>query len=119
MLVLIGATPEGKKELIGFQIGVLESAQSWCELLINVKQARVADCPRNCGRGPRARLSKGARGLCGMRHQRCWVYNTVNILEMLPLSVQAAMKKYPHEVYWAPNRTSARSGNRGSSRSTM
>jgi putative transposase len=38
MLVLIGATPEGKKELVGFQTGVRESAQSWRELLINIKQ---------------------------------------------------------------------------------
>src|SRR6266496_6167514 len=39
MLVLIGATPEGKKELVGFQTGVRESAQSWRELLVDVKQA--------------------------------------------------------------------------------
>jgi len=32
MLVIIGATPEGKKELLGFQIGTRESAQSWREL---------------------------------------------------------------------------------------
>ena len=38
MLVLIGATPEGKKELIGFQVGVRESAQSWRELLVEVKK---------------------------------------------------------------------------------
>ena len=38
MLVLIGATPEGKKELVGFQTGVRESAQSWRELLIDVKR---------------------------------------------------------------------------------
>ena len=38
MLVLIGATPEGKKELVGFQTGVRESAQSWRELLIDIKQ---------------------------------------------------------------------------------
>ena len=37
MLVLIGATPEGKKELIGFQVGVRESAQSWRELLVEVR----------------------------------------------------------------------------------
>src|SRR3954453_15115400 len=37
MLVLIGATPEGKKELGGFQVGVRESAQSWRELLIDIK----------------------------------------------------------------------------------
>ena len=33
ILVLIGATPEGRKELVGFQAGVRESAQSWRELL--------------------------------------------------------------------------------------
>ena len=38
MLVLIGATPEGKKELVGFQTGVRESTQSWRELLIDIKQ---------------------------------------------------------------------------------
>ena len=37
MLVLIGATPEGKKELLGFQTGVRESAQSWRDLLIDIK----------------------------------------------------------------------------------
>jgi len=35
MLVLIGATPEGKKELLGFQVGVRESTQSWRELLVD------------------------------------------------------------------------------------
>ena len=45
MLVLIGATPEGKKELVGFQIGVRESAQSWRELLIDIKQRGLAIAP--------------------------------------------------------------------------
>jgi transposase-like protein len=40
--VLIGATPEGKKELVGFQTGVRESAQSWRELLIDIKQRGLA-----------------------------------------------------------------------------
>lgn len=31
MLVMISATSEGKKELVGFQVGVRESAQSWRE----------------------------------------------------------------------------------------
>ncbi len=43
MLVLIGATPEGKKELIGFQVGVRESGQSWRELLIDVKRRGTED----------------------------------------------------------------------------
>ena len=45
MLVLIGATPEGKKELVGFQVGVRESTQSWRELLVDVKRRGLAIAP--------------------------------------------------------------------------
>jgi transposase-like protein len=60
MLVLIGATPEGKKELIGFQVGVRESTQSWRELLIDVKQRGLQTAPENCRWRWRARLLEGA-----------------------------------------------------------
>ena len=108
MLVLIGATPEGKKELIGFQVGVRESAQSWRELLIDVKQ-------RGLQIAPEIAVGDGALGFWkaldeifpGTRHQRCWVHKTVNGLDKGPLSVQANMKKDLREVYWAPNRESA------------
>jgi transposase-like protein len=74
MLVLIGATPEGKKELIGFQIGVRESAQSWRELLVDVKS-------RGLNVAPEIAVGDGALGFWkaieeifpGTRHQRCWV----------------------------------------------
>jgi transposase-like protein len=108
MLVLIGATPEGKKELIGFQVGVRESAQSWRELLIDVKQ-------RGLQIAPEIAVGDGALGFWkaldeifpGTRHQRCWVHKTVNVLDKVPLSVQANMKKDLREVYRAPNRASA------------
>src|SRR5215212_7412875 len=45
MLVLIGATPEGKKELLGFQVGLRESAQSWRELLVDLKARGLAIAP--------------------------------------------------------------------------
>ena len=61
MLVLIGATPEGKKELIGFQVGVRESAQSWRELLVEVKSRGLHDRPGNRRRRRCARLLEGAR----------------------------------------------------------
>ena len=108
MLVLIGATPEGKKELIGFQVGVRESAQSWRELLIDVKQ-------RGLQIAPEIAVGDGALGFWkaldevfpGTRHQRCWVHKTVNVLDKVPLSVQANMKRDLREVYWAPNRAAA------------
>jgi transposase-like protein len=45
ILVLIGATPEGKKELIGFQSGYRESTQSWRELLADLKACGLSVAP--------------------------------------------------------------------------
>src|SRR5664280_1899813 len=108
MLVLIGATPEGKKELVGFQVGARESAQSWRELLVEVKQ-------RGLQIAPEIAVGDGGLGFWkaidevfpGTRHQRCWVHKTANVLNKVPLSVQANMKKDLREVYLAPNRASA------------
>lgn len=98
----------GRKELIGFQVGVRERAQSWRELLIDVKQ-------RGLQIASEIAVGDGALGFWkalgdvfpGTRHQRCWVHKTVNVLDKVPLSVQATMKKDLREVYWAPSRASA------------
>src|SRR3954454_13341152 len=45
MLVVIGATPEGRKELVGFQVGTRESAQGWRELLVGLKARGLAIAP--------------------------------------------------------------------------
>jgi transposase-like protein len=108
MLVLIGATPEGKKELIGFQVGVRESTQSWHELLVEVKS-------RGLTIAPELAVGDGALGFWkaldavfpATRHQRCWVHKTANVLNKVALSVQGNMKKDLREVYLAPNRASA------------
>jgi putative transposase len=108
MLVLIGATPEGKKELIGFQVGVRESAQSWRELLVEVKS-------RGLTIAPEIAVGDGALGFWkaldevfpSTRHQRCWVHKTANVLNKVTLSVQTNMKKDLREIYLAPNRASA------------
>ena len=108
MLVLIGATPEGKKELIGFQVGVRESTQSWRELLVEAKS-------RGLTIAPEIAVGDGALGFWkaldavfpSTRHQRCWVHKTANVLNKVALSVQANMKKDLREVYLAPNRASA------------
>jgi transposase-like protein len=108
MLVLIGATPEGKKELIGFQVGVRESAQSWRELLVEAKS-------RGLKIAPEVAVGDGALGFWkaldevfpATRHQRCWVHKTANVLNKVALSVQANMKKDLREVYLAPSKAAA------------
>src|SRR5436190_6554431 len=62
LLVIIGATPEGKKELVGLIDGVRESAHSWRELLPRPEAARTCGSARARGRRRRARLLAGDRG---------------------------------------------------------
>ena len=108
MLVLIGATPEGKKELVGFQVGVRESTQSWRELLIEVKR-------RGLTIAPEIAVGDGALGFWraideafpGTRHQRCWLHKTANVLNKVPRSVQRTMKADLREIHGAPTRAAA------------
>jgi len=108
MLVLIGATPEGKKELIGFQTGMRESAQSWKELLVDLKARGLAVAPQ-------AAIGDGALGFWKAldeafpttRHQRCWLHKTLNVLDKLPKSMQPNAHKDLREIWLSPNRAAA------------
>jgi transposase-like protein len=108
MLVLIGATPEGRKELVGFQVGIRESAQSWRELLVDLTARGLAVAPEIA-------VGDGALGFWKAldevwptaRHQRCWLHKTANILNKVPKSVQLAMKADLREVHGAPTRAAA------------
>ena len=107
-LVLIGATPEGRKELLGFQTGFRESAQSWRELLEDLK-----------GRGltirPELAIGDGALGFWKAldasfpktRRQRCWLHKTANVLNALPKSRQRNAKQDLHQIWMAPGRAAA------------
>jgi putative transposase len=108
MLVVIGATPEGRKELVGFQVGVRESTQSWRELLVDCKA-------RGLSIAPRIAVGDGALGFWkaleeifpSTRHQRCWQHKVLNVLNKVPKSVQANMKADLREIRDAPDRATA------------
>jgi putative transposase len=108
LLVIIGATPEGKKELVGLTDGVRESAQSWRELLLDLKR-------RGLTVGPELAIADGALGFwqaveevwpktCG---QRCWVHKTANVLNKLPKSQQPKAKRALQEVWMAETKKDA------------
>jgi putative transposase len=108
MLVLIGATPEGKKELVGFQVGLRESAQSWRELLVDLKARGLAIAPQLAtGDGSLGFWQALEEVFPATRHQRCWVHKTANILDKLPTSVQPAAKRDLREIWQAPDRVTA------------
>jgi putative transposase len=108
MLVLIGATPEGKKELVGFQVGLRESAQSWRELLVDLKARGLAIAPELAtGDGALGFWTALEEVFPTTRHQRCWVHKSANVLDKLPKSVQPAAKQDLREIWQAPDRATA------------
>jgi transposase-like protein len=108
MLALIGATPEGKKELLGFQVGLRESSQSWRELLVDLKARGLAVAPELAtGDGALGFWKALEEVFPATRHQRCWVHKTSNVLNKLPRSVQPAAKADLREIWQAPDRATA------------
>ena len=108
MLVVIGATPEGKKELLGFQVGVRESAQSWRELLVDLKARGLALAPELAtGDGALGFWKALEEVFPTTRHQRCTVHKTANVLDKLPTTVQPAAKRDLRQIWTAPDRKAA------------
>jgi transposase-like protein len=108
ILVIIGATPEGKKELVGFTDGMRESAQSWRELLLDLRR-------RGLSTAPEFAVADGALGFWKAlgevwpttREQRCWVHKTANILNKLPKSLHAKAKRVLQEIWMAETKKDA------------
>ena len=108
ILVLMGATPDGRKELIAILDGYRESEQSWTELLLSLKH-------RGLPMTPKVAVADGALGFWAaarkvfseMREQRCWVHKTANVLNKLPKSVQPKAKSDIHDIWQAETRKAA------------
>ena len=108
ILVVLGATADGKKELLAIADGFRESAQSWKELLLDLR-ARGLEKP------PQLAVGDGALGFWkalaevfpGTSGQRCWVHKTANILAKLPKRKQPAAKTAIQEIWMAETREEA------------
>jgi putative transposase len=108
ILVIIGATPEGKKELVGFTDGLRESAQDWRELLLDLKRRGLAQAPELA-------VADGALGFWKAVgeiwpktiEQRCWVHKTANVLNKLPRKQQPKAKRSLHEIWMAETKAEA------------
>jgi putative transposase len=108
ILVLLGATADGRKELIAVADGHRESDLSWRELLLDCKA-------RGMTIDPKLAIGDGALGFWKAlrqvfpttREQRCWVHKTANVLDKLPKSVQPKAKQAIHDVWQAETRAAA------------
>jgi len=108
ILVIIGATPEGKKELVGFTDGMRESSVSWRDLLLDLKR-------RGLTTASEIAVADGALGFWKAlgqvwpttREQRCWVHKTANILNKMPKSLHTKAKRALQEIWMAETKKDA------------
>lgn len=108
ILVIMGATAEGTKELLAIQDGYRESEASWSEMLIDLRQRGLEHAPRLAiGDGALGFWAAVAKVFPTTRHQRCWVHKTANVLNKLPKSVQPRAKASLHEIWQAETREDA------------
>ena len=108
LLVIIGVTEHGNKELVAVVDGYRESSDSWEEVLVNLRQRGLTD-------GPKLATGDGAMGFWSAlskiypecEHQRCWVHKTANVLNKLPKSVQPKVKSALHDIWMAETQEEA------------
>jgi transposase-like protein len=108
LLVIIGVTDQGHKELIAIEDGYRESERSWSELLLRIKLQGLEAAPKLAiGDGALGFWKALSQVYPGTKHQRCWVHKTANVLNKLPKSVQPKVKQALHEIWMAPTKESA------------
>jgi transposase-like protein len=108
ILVLMGATGDGCKELIAVQDGYRESEQSWTSLLLDLKQRGLTLDPKLATADGALGFWSAARKLLpGTREQRCWVHKTANVLDKLPKRLRSEAKDKLHQIWMAPGRAGA------------
>jgi transposase-like protein len=108
LLVIIGVTEHGRKELVAVEDGYRESEASWSELLSGLRARGLTTSPKLAiGDGALGFWKALAKCYPDTRHQRCWVHKSANILSALPKSVQPKVKAALHEIWMAETQDEA------------
>lgn len=106
-LVLIGARPDGTKEVIAVEDGYRESTESWKALLRDLKKRGM--------KAPKVAVGDGALGFWAAvrdvwpetREQRDWCHKMANVLDKLPKRLQPKAKRLLREAMNAATRADA------------
>jgi putative transposase len=108
ILVLMGATADGRKELIAVVDGYRESEQSWKALLLDVQSRGLTVDPQLATGDGALGFWKAIRQVFpATREQRCWVHKTANVLDQLPKRLQPEAKEKLHAIWMAETRAEA------------
>ncbi|MCA1847974.1 MAG: IS256 family transposase [Actinobacteria bacterium] len=108
VLVVMGATEDGAKELVAIREGHRESERSWLELLRDLRD-------RGLEGDPRLAVGDGALGFWKAlpqvfpttRWQRCCIHKACNVLNHFPRSRQPAANAKLQDVWMAATRADA------------
>ena len=104
LLVIIGVTIDGKKEIVAVEDGYRESKESWASLL--------RDLSRRGMKAPVLAVGDGALGFWAAtrdvwpetKEERCWVHKIANVLDKLPKKLQPKAKELMREMMYAPDK---------------
>jgi transposase-like protein len=108
ILVIIGADELGRKELLAIADGYRESAQSWREVLLDLKRRGLVMAPELATGDGALGFWKALREVYGTtREQRCWVHKTANVLNKVPKSVQPRAKQHLQDIWMAETKQDA------------
>ena len=108
ILVIIGADQWGRKELLAIADGYRESAQSWREVLLDLKRRGLTLAPELAAGDGALGFWKALREIhATTREQRCWMHKTGNVLNKLPKSLQAKAKSHLQDIWMAETREQA------------
>ncbi len=108
ILVIIGVTDTGNKELLGLEAGFRESELSWKPLLLRLQDQGLKVAPELAvGDGALGFWKALAQVFPTTKTQRCWVHKTANVLNKLPKSQQPQAKSALHDIYLAATKDEA------------
>ncbi len=108
ILVIIGATADGKKEVLAIHDGMRESELSWTEVLEDLKGRGLEEAPMLAiGDGALGFWKAISKVWPQTRHQRCWSHKMANVLNKLPKTAHANAKKLLQAIWMAETRAAA------------
>ena len=107
MLVIVGVDDAGNKHLVALEDGVRESAQSWREVLLDLKSRGMGAPTLAVGDGALGFWSALSEVYGTTRHQRCWFHKGSNVMNYLPKSVQGKARADLQQIWMSPSRAEA------------
>src|SRR6516225_824307 len=108
ILVLMGATADGRKELIALADGYRESEESWKALLLDCQARGLTTAPLLATGDGALGFWKALRKLFpATREQRCWVHKTANVLDKMAKGQQPRAKAMLHDIWQAATKAEA------------